>query len=322
MPHKLSDIKLNEISLVDEPANKGARVQLFKRAGAVKKAMSFGEALDGTQAADDAQDMLESIECLRSALYKTIWSILDDTQAVNKQELIQKAFDDYATAVKAQLSEVQKLLAGDITMTTLNKEQIEKLQADLKKSQEDLQALTGDKTALAKKVEELTASLAKATGEATAIDKAKLTPEVREALEKSEKAATDAQVLIKSSNERIAKLEDENLTKDINTRLDVFKHAPMDRPKLVPFLKKLSTEDREFQFDMLKAQEETMKKSKLLEEVGGNGAEVDVLAKVDAQVIEFMKLDAKLTQVQARAKVWKLNPELRKEYDQARRQAH
>lgn len=137
--HRLSGIELDEISMVDRPANPGARLALFKRDGditdtaaaveaIVKDAKSFNEIWLAT-------DIEEEWWKLSSALRNSISSILQDDGVPNKKAAIFTSINQFAVAV---VGEVDDSVAKGSAMTTKTEDTISK--ADHEKALSDLRA--------------------------------------------------------------------------------------------------------------------------------------------------------------------------------------
>lgn len=144
--HRLSGIELDEISMVDRPANPGARLALFKRDGditdtaaaveaIVKDAKSFNEIWLAT-------DIEEEWWKLSSALRNSISSILQDDGVPNKKAAILTSINQFAVAVVGEVDDsVAKGTTMDPKADTISKADHEKalsdLRAELAKAQTD-----------------------------------------------------------------------------------------------------------------------------------------------------------------------------------------
>lgn len=105
MPQRLSDLTLNRVALVDSPANKGARILLWKREGDGGSLLSkfkslFGITKDGETVQLDPATMaaITPIDQAVKALAKVYQSILT-TDAIDKIAAVKKAVSDFRAHV-------------------------------------------------------------------------------------------------------------------------------------------------------------------------------------------------------------------------------
>lgn len=137
--HHLSGIELDEISMVDRPANPGARLALFKRDGDVTDTAAAVEAiLKDAKSFNEiwlATDIEEEWWKLSSALRNSISSILQDVGVPNKKAAILTSINQFAVAV---VGEVDDSVAKGSAMTTNTEDTISK--ADHDKTVADLQS--------------------------------------------------------------------------------------------------------------------------------------------------------------------------------------
>lgn len=261
MTKRLDNLEVNEISVVDDPGNPGARVELWKRrdAGLFEKARAAVAKLFGKDAIAklDAELAAASLEPPPAGDPSPTEDppMADPTPAVT-QEAVQKAIAD---ALAVQKAETEALVA--------------KARADAKAEAEaDIKKLRDENAALAETVSKAQAEVVrkarvqkiKDTFPALVVDAEKMA-DVYGALNEDLTKALDA--TLEAANAAVQKL---GLTAEVGSR------AP----------------------------------------AGGSATE-----KVAAKAAEIRKARPELTEHQARAEVWKTNPELRAEYNRERREA-
>lgn len=131
MANRLKRLTVNEISLVDKPANAEngiprARVALFKRddlvARVVKalylplpgnatgkpKARTFDEVYAELEAMEEFQEMGEEFQEKVNALCQATWTVLADESVADKQERINAVVDQFVASVKQGLTEADE----------------------------------------------------------------------------------------------------------------------------------------------------------------------------------------------------------------------
>lgn len=131
MPKQLHNLQLHEVSLVDRPANPGARIVLFKRdqdmasleavvesgpdgvwflkfIDLVKDARSFSETLEAFEAREEAFGVIDKAFTLASVLAESVQSILDDPEATNKRSLIARSVKQFRSAVTDLIPNLEK----------------------------------------------------------------------------------------------------------------------------------------------------------------------------------------------------------------------
>ena len=109
MPKRLRSLTILEGSLVDAPANPGARIMLFKRDGEVAKArgaMNFDEAM-----AD--QKATELLDRAMTAVYQNIWalrlsleSIVEDEDEKDKAGKMRQSIEQFLAALEKDVPQI------------------------------------------------------------------------------------------------------------------------------------------------------------------------------------------------------------------------
>lgn len=215
----------------------------------------------------------------------------------------------------------------------------QKFVTDLEKSADDTRTendtLKAEATKKDEEIEALKAKVAKPEDELDENGKKKKKPnpfgkealpeDAREYVEGIEKAAKDAAAEtdeLKKKNEnqekRIAKMEDETLTKAMGDFVDTvsFAVAKDDRDAEIEVLKSLEGDALERYQKGLQRQHEGMKASKVFAEIGtgGDGEGATAHDQTTAKAVEIRKADPKLTKEQAYARALDENPELYAEH--------
>jgi hypothetical protein len=246
MTAELIDIELDEISLVDKPANPGAKVKLFKRADDMqdkstwkdklknlfklhaekkieKEALTFDDTIENQEAARLAYEFMDKVDRYYWALKDSICSILSDAEAEDKSGMIKASVSQFKGALGDALSGLAK--ADDVQQeqeeNTMTLEEVTK-QLEAEKARAD--------TAEAKLAEMSKAS----TADETDIDKAALPETVRKRLEDIEKQN-------KEQAELIAKLNDETITKQFIEKAATFNNLQINNVELGQILKEASS---------------------------------------------------------------------------------
>lgn len=322
---ELSNLELDEVSLVTAGANPEAKIVLAKAHSpqitinadsdietalkfffpdAVEKARLFNDVLADQNNMNVIDQLHEDFSALRSSLI----SIAMDEEIDDKQK-----------EARLSLHQFESKLIGSL----INK---------LKESP------NMDKEALIAKVAELETNLADVTKRAETaeaeitklkadkgkdkqdIDKSGLSPEVLAYIEKQE--AKD-----KANQERIEKLENQALTEKFEKQASTFGNVPGTDSELGELLKAASASFTDAQFDrftaLLKSANEVFK-GLIGNEIGGSGGDdSSIIEKVAGLAKEMMEKDSKLTIQKARMTVFNLHPEMKDSYNEAvRNRAH
>ena len=335
MPQQLSDMKVEEVSLVDDPANPGAQVLLWKRkqGGNMSKKLDakktsetlhktlailqkFGlysppEKAMGFSDLDNAREKQEMIAALGDSLNSIAGdATIDDTQ---KAQLMQQSVQEFISAVgnpgMGMGAEADK--SGNQDPAAMMDEMDKAV--DLSQlSQEQKEALLQQLLDEKKKAAE--ASTASPAGNATeggdAMEKEKVDEMVNKALEPVQKQLKEAQDTIAKMN------EDKALEQRIVKAKEITKGLTgVDHTKVAEMLKGLSSEAQDTLGTVLKAASEQARLASLLVVKGsdlGASGEAHTLAKSKAEDIK--KSNPKLSDAQALAKVWEQNPALYEQY--------
>lgn len=265
MTKRLDNLEVNEISVVDDPGNPGARVELWKRrdAGLFEKARAavaklFGKdaisKFDAELAAADPEPLTPPPAGDPSPTEDP--PMADPTPAVVTQEAVQKAIAD---ALAVQKAETEALVA--------------KARAEAKaEADAEVKKLRDENSALAETV-----------------------------------SKAQAEVVRKA---RVQKIK------------DTFPALVVDAEKMADVYGALSEDLAKALDTTLEAANAAVQKLGLTTEIGsrapGGGS---ALEKVAAKAAEIRKAKPELTEHQARAEVWKNDPELKAEYNRERREA-
>jgi hypothetical protein len=104
MPNtRFDELVINEVSLVPSPANKGARVAIFKADEDPEKDQlakgAFMEALAGLNAERQIRETMDQMWDINSALRRSIRNIMADKDIQNKQSAIKEAISEFITTL-------------------------------------------------------------------------------------------------------------------------------------------------------------------------------------------------------------------------------
>lgn len=224
----LTNLVIDEISLVDRPANPGAQVVLFKRDDA-------GVEKDGGKTFDQIEAqrvVLDSYYRLTETLRASIVSILGDEGIKDKGGKIKETVDQFAERVKGAFNKSE---ASDDATDAGGSGEPSGGESSMKiEKQTDLAAANAQIEALSKQIETLTATLKKHN---LAVDDDSvlkgLSPEARQIIEK-------AQADAKAANEKAEALQKANAERDAEaTARTIMGQVPGDAKKLASVLAKL-----------------------------------------------------------------------------------
>ena len=166
MPRRLRRIRLHEVSLVDRPANPGAKIVLAKSQSRVpglvaevmlKAARSFKDILEEQEAREAAWEVERQLWPMFDALSESLGSIMADSEITDKVDRIRETTTQFLDACRERFpkveDELEKVLLRCIrderrdSMTDAEKKQLEELQKQveslttkLEKSQTALEA--------------------------------------------------------------------------------------------------------------------------------------------------------------------------------------
>lgn len=300
MPTKLTEIILDEISLVDKGSNPHAHVILMKRDGGDtvskikkdKKAQSFDDALKDLTIDKRIWQMLD-------ALYESIWSIRDDNSITNKAAAIRDTVVQFHNSVAE--------LAKEIDMADQDK--------DILKQHTDLVAKVAIMETEARGKDDTITKLTVDLDQSKLDLKKALNPEDREGFNKDElpeavKKHLDKQdAQNKANTEKIQKMEEDSLQKDWITKC-----STEDSAKLMFKIAKLDPELAAQAYALIAAAEAAVKEAGLFNNEGNEGeGDGTVLDKVNKMADDLVKSE-NITHAVAITKVMKQNPGLYAEY--------
>ena len=141
MPQRLRDLKLDEISVVDDPASPGAEVVLQKRKGngpVAKgdddKPLDLNAALAEAEAREKRWKVMDGFWKLFDAFRSSLNSIIEHAEPAEKGGLITTTIEQFTTKVEEMAPEIAVLKGGSAAAVSNPQEDdmdIEKLAADL-----------------------------------------------------------------------------------------------------------------------------------------------------------------------------------------------
>jgi hypothetical protein len=304
MPQKLSDMTIDEISLVDDPANAQAQVVIVKARSGKKKPAS-PDVEDGETDEMDTDSLVDQVKKALSHIAPRVAQTLAGGRSANDHTV--------TNATEAAALEFQM----DIEALAKSLEEAETKIEAVAKANEDAQAEIARLTAeLAAKDEEI----AKARdGEGDEEDVLKSLPEsIRKRFEENEAIAKAAQV-------EIAKMKDaaETVEAIAKAREVGFGDPEAVGPLLMRVRKGMTTTaDADALEAMLKSAAAVDKSSGLFRTAGVDQARPAAAdAALDAAAAEIQKSNASLTREQAIAKALEVNPDLYADYVAKRRAA-
>ena len=219
--------------------------------------------------------------------------------------------------------------------------ELEKKIADLTKSVEDLNKLNTEVKSGSDKLNEQIAKLnsdvedqKKIADEAKSeLDKIKNPKKInKEKLPEAVQKMIDDQAAINKSQaeenskqaEQIAKLKDNEVTKATQIEVAKFDKLALDVDKTVQLFKSLNKEDKEFLSKTFETINTAVEKGDLFKELGGSGGndELSAMEKINKKAEELLKGNDKLTLHAAKSIIWKSHPDLKKQYEEERKQSH
>lgn len=337
-PHLLKGLQVNEISLVDAPANPGALHILFKRkaptmtsktdAGALDRLLQrlgIGKKAPAAVDPDSYRDAAGSeIDEATTALTKAIASILGDEKVTDKNHEIAKSLAQFRSHTSDKVGEqIEKAMRDVALATTVTKDD----------AMPTMEEMTASLAEMSKKLADTEAELAKAKKEppvddaAAAAASAKKKKEAAEAMGKSAEGALFLEELKKSKDEavelakRVAVFEAERELAAMKKRAAQI-GATESQADLILKASKGDAKAFEAVLDMVKAANAQAKAGAIFKEFGGTGhaaPEGSAKAEVDAMASTLVKADPKLSLIHARVAVRKGNAELaQRERDEER----
>ncbi len=316
---RLSKLKLDEISLVDSPANKGARVLIAKRE---EEAKTFTEALAETEHREKIWRAIEGMHGIFGALQASVRSILEDDAVQDKKAAIEESVGQFQARLNQMLpslSVLKAVLGGDpnlsidwkdydMDINTLTKS-LEQAEATITKLQASVDTLTSENAELKKSATPADAE------ESSNEDVLKGLPDgVREIVEKARAEAADAKKTAEDATASLAKMADKELDRHYIAKAKEFTHLPgVKAEEFGPILKRVlhaaDEADRNAVYEALaktsQAVSELTKESGVDTAADLDGDRADTLAK------EIMKRDGSSYQ-QAYSKALAEDPSLYK----------
>lgn len=339
MPNVLKDIKLNEVSLVDQGANPGAHILLFKKCPKelveLKKemddAMTFGEALQEEMQRSMFQETMNKVWDMFYALQKSIESIHNDDDVVDKQTAIDSALQAFHQAalqsfnqpfMKRVYESFEKSITGDISMDP----KIEEVQKQLDEANKKVEELTKSAEELQAKADEEKAELTKQF-EALQEEVTKFKGEEEEDITKG--MSEEAKKRFEASEARVAKMEEEADKIKYQSMAKSYGAVPLEKDVFASVLRKMQKELTEDEFSevdkLLKAHvAQAEQLLKISGEDGGDDTNETAFNKATDLAKKLQEEDAGNypTLEKARAEIWKRHPELQKQYNAERSGAH
>lgn len=306
MAQLLKDIQLDELSLVDDGANPGARILFFKRKPTAEQVTSdlrsfftklkpaadadFAKMMDECAATFDEVDAADEAWENLSILWRALSSILADKTLSTDQKasMIADSLTQYLDAMSNQ-----EATMPDVTQKQMD-EAITKAVAE----------------AIAKQKQDTDAAIAKAVEDAKKANEAATTAAIAKAKEEADKE-------VKKANEELAKLRDERAGEvRLAKAKSLVGKTNVSAEDVAKLLAKLDAAESEILEKVLKGASEAMEKSGLFSEAGASGGgdrgtALDELSKA-AEVIK--KANPTMSQAAAEAKAAEDNPALYGEY--------
>jgi hypothetical protein len=233
--HLLTDLEISKIDLVDNPANPGAQVVLFKSAKGADAAAaehlcapllkaedlesaSFDEALAETEGRMKAFEVMDQVHPLMGALHDSVRSIFEAETGDARKAKLRESVQQFLKEIRSRLSEIGKsqMSAADIEKfeaaikrkegeTDMDEKQVQELigaaiEKATKPLTEKLTTLTTENESLRKRLAGVAPVKEPDTTPVTKADLERLNPADREAVEKQATA-------LQKANEEIAKLQ-------------------------------------------------------------------------------------------------------------------
>lgn len=316
MTTKLSDMQIDEISLVDDPANGEARVLIVKAKNPPKM---DDEDEDDEEMMDDESAKTPKKKGYGSEYMKKFREALEDAELDDEQkDAVAKAAEALAEAISGTTT-ASAAKEKTMDLEALSKalgEAEAKLVALEKRSDEAEAALAEAQDVIKQKDAEL-AEVKKSAGTNDEEEILKSLPEsVRKRLEESERQAKEA-------SDAIAKMKAETEEKDAIAKAKALGVGDAEKvgPMLMRVAKGTTTdEDAKFLESLLKGVGEIAGKSALFKSLGSASAEEgNPEQQMQAKADEIKKANPKLSKEQAYAEAVQQNPHLYNDYVAKRR---
>lgn len=332
--HRLTEITLGEVSLVDDPANQHAHVVLWKRADAMPaEIVRLGRILK--DAGVDFDSVMAAQE-LRETLYESmddIWDAFFALSEANSLVLQDENVADKGAALQTNMDQFRAKLE-ELIPTIVPKRHVPPAppaphpgnpkESGMFKTLEEalahIQKMTGEHaaqiTTLTTTLKTTQEALSAATKQLT--DKGRTTEDVIKGLPPEARAIVEAAL---AATATVEKLKDDVLTATYVKRAESFKNLTVDAPTFALTLKRIATgksEEKDAQEieRLLKAADEAVAQSGILKQLGqaGSPEAQTAMQQVEAAAAALMTKDPSLSKSLAITKALDANPALYDRY--------
>jgi len=342
----LTNISIEEVSFCVKGANPGAKINLFKSKRITKEAATFSELFVDPEVAEAKNKASNSFFDMLDALSSSIHRIAFDSEITAKQrkEMMDKSMNEFTSIFKDKLrDDLTKAKAkGEVPMTYEDLIKFLGLKEVTPEMEKTLKALVdgaSDTEETAKKVAELQKELEEAKKtkeepkgdpkEEDPIAKAKAegaSEAVIKLLEEAKKDKDELAKKVEAGDQRIDKMEEQNLRKGCMEKANNLTHIEKADvlSDILYDLKKVATPELYGKVEkLLESAQAKLKESKLFKTVGSDEEEptdsAGIEKKAEAMAMEKVAKDTTgMTKEQALADVWRENPTLQKEYEDAK----
>lgn len=314
MTTKLSDMTIDEVSLVDDPANGEARVLIVKAKYGKPADAQLSEENEGE--ADD--ETMEAGKKKPAFLMKKFREALEDAELNDEQlDAVNKAAGEFASAInETKTASAAKEKTMDLETLSKALGEAEAKLVALEKRADEAESELAEKNEIIKQKDAEIQTVSKSAGENEEEILKSLPEAIRKRLQESEAAAKEAA-------DTVQKMKDDTELKDAIAKAKTIGVGEPD--KVGPLLMRVANgattgEDATFLETMLKGVGEIAGKSLLFKSIGGAAAvDGDPEAQLQAKADEIRKADSKLTPQQAYSKAMEQHPELYTAYIAKRR---
>lgn len=350
MTTKLTNMSIDEISIVDDPANEAARVEIVK-AKAFKpcadcktpdaciekrqcmtemkkgKPKDFEDAMKRQSERVNAYKMFDDIYKATDALRSAIMSTIEDDEQEDRPAVVGKNIDAFVEYLKGLAPSIlAKARAGDGDDPAADAAQLQEMMMDIEQLSKALEKAEIDMAALEKRAADAETLLKSKDAELAELKKSAggETEDVLKSLpEAIRKRFEEAEAKTKAAEDAIAKMKDESEAKEAIAKakdLGIGKAEDVG-PLLVRVAKgKTTADDAKTLEQLLKSAGEVASKSNLFKSMGSTVAEgVDPDALLKSKAEEIRKAKPELSFEQAYTKAVEANPDLYSAYIAKRR---
>lgn len=115
--HRLKDIRLNEVSVVDNPANPNAFIHILKVDDDVMKG-KFKEVMQAVELEEKVREMMEPMWEQSSALRQSFVEVMRDTSVKDKGAALKTCVSEFAEALKASVQSAVSSVGKSMYYTT------------------------------------------------------------------------------------------------------------------------------------------------------------------------------------------------------------